>query len=294
MKRLLLPASALVLVVTGCGAGTSAPQPVASRPPTRSVDVRPVAAARERAAKQAATRLLHAVVLPPGSRRRREPTEYGGMIRNPGGLLGKVVRLHGYWTVHAPLAFVVSFFERHHPPGLEEGGGQIGVGAPLRRELTFFARHPSRVVSVTGLQTRKGSTLVRVDAQVVWIYPRSPLEKVPPGVHRIEISGLYSASVTDRAQIERIAGWFDRLPIVPPGGRPSCPVFTGGTTNFEFRGAGGALLAAAHLSLDNPPLGRSGGCNPIRFTIGGRVQAPLLGGRFVGRVRRLLGIRVGA
>ena len=123
---------------------------------------------------------------------------------------------------------------------------------------------------------------------------------MPAGVHEIGVaSGVpgkalaVSASVTDPAQVRSIVSRIDRLPVAQPGVLP-CPMLTanGPTVTFTFRAAtGGRVLAqATQLMLG----GRSGPCDPMRFTIAGAAQTPLLGGSgFVAAVGTLLGLELG-
>src|SRR5215467_12194572 len=99
MKRFLLPASALVLVVTACGAGTK-PAPRVTEVDARLMpNVHVLAARREHAAAREARRLLREFVPPPGARRISAPANYGGALRRSGaGPSGEAVDVHRFWS----------------------------------------------------------------------------------------------------------------------------------------------------------------------------------------------------
>jgi hypothetical protein len=104
---------------------------------------------------------------------------------------------------------------------------------------------------------------------------------------------VVSLSVTRRDQVRSIIRRIDALPIVQPGA-VACPGFPVRsdvpTVTFTFRGrAGGRALAAASEPADvTEP---TTACNPLRFSIRGRAQTPLLrGAAFLQGVQRLLGV----
>lgn len=296
MKRLLLPASALVLVVTACGAGAK-PAPRVTELSARVRSVRALVAQRKRAAAREARRLVHEFVPPPGARRAREPKNYGGVLRRPGETpVGEVVDIHRFWSVQKPLRSVAAFVRSHGLPGFERNGATYGTNVPHFLEWTFTSptgkgRAPSRYVNVTAVALPK-RTVIRVDAQVVWIYPRSPKEKVPSRTSEIVVSApKVSATVTDPAKVARIVRWFDALPISPPGIALLCPAMIGPQITLSFRSAGGAWLAQAKL----PPHAASI-CDTIVFQIGGKAKKPLIDRNFresfVVRLQDLLGLHL--
>lgn len=296
MKRFLLPASALVLVVTACGAGSrSAPRvtQVAARLPS----VHAIVVQRKRAARREAKQLLREFVPPPGARSVRESRRaYGGVLRETGwGFLGETVDAYRFWRVRSSLAAVMAYVKAHAPQGGESGGSTVSSGnGPhwISRTLAWPPdRNPSRSLTVTGVAV-PGGTVIGVDAQAVWVYPRSPSEKVPPGVSEILVHApRVSAKVTDPAKVARIVGWLDALPISPPGIVLSCPLMLAARTTLSFRAAGGARLATATVPLTSANI-----CDPIGFTIGGRQQKPLIdrptGPSFARRLQNLLGVQL--
>ena len=146
-----------------------------------------------------------------------------------------------------------------------------------------------------------GRTVLRVDAKAVWIYPRSPLEKVPATVREITLdvpkmpyAPKVHLQVTSRGKVERITRWFNALPVSPPGPSPMCGPSPGADITLSFRSASGRFLAHAQL----PPIPAEI-CASIEFTLGGHSQAPLADrdlmnkkASFVGRLQRLLGVHL--
>jgi len=125
MKRSLLPASALVLVVTACGAGAK-PAPRVTEVRARVPSVRVLVGERKRAAASEARRLLRRFVPPPGALSAHEPRGCGGVLRRTGPTpAGEVVDVHRFWSVRKPLTAVAAFVRTHKPHGF--AGGSAGV-----------------------------------------------------------------------------------------------------------------------------------------------------------------------
>ncbi len=289
MKRLLPWGTAFVLVVTACGAGAK-PAPQATSDPVHDrPSLHAIAAARKRTAEHEAETLLKRILLPAGVRRIREPAV---LSRGDIGvsILNEIAYRHAFWRVRLPLDSVYAFVKAHPLRGFRYGGG-----GGLYRSLDFYngvAGPKQRLVTVAMVRSA-GKTLLRVDAGVAWIYPRSPHEVVPAGVRGIDIrNGRLRRRVTDPARLTRIVRWFDALNVVQPGTNVvGCPLILASRVTFVFRSAGGAELASAVA-----PSAPASGCYPIEFTIGRKRQTPLIDstsrkGAFVYRVQRLLGVR---
>jgi hypothetical protein len=180
--------------------------------------------------------------------------------------------------------------------GVARQGTTYGTRAPHYRWWSFFGPAagelgPSRSLDVTAVALPR-RTVIRVDAQVAWIYPRSPSEEVPAATHRIVVRApKASATVTDPARVAKIVRWLDALPISPPGVGIACPLAAGADIAVSFRGAGGAWLAEAKL-----PSVAANICDPIAFQIGGHARKPLIDRAshesFVRRLQRLLGVQL--
>ena len=291
MKRLLLPAGALVLVLTACGAGAK-PAPRVTQVATRVPSVHEIVTRRKRLAAAEAKRLLREFVPPPGARSVREPrTAYLGVLRQAGGgFLGETVDRYRFWTVRRSLAAVMAYVKAHEPRSRANGSSTIGT----RNEPPWISRTlawPRRSLTVTAFAL-PGKTVIGLTASVLWIYPRSPSEKVPANVSEIVLRApKIFVTVTDPARVAKIVRWFDELPISPPGIFLSCPAILAAPATLSFRSAGGARLATATV-----PLTSAGVCDAIQFTIGGRHETPLIdrrsGPSFVLRLQRLLGLKL--
>jgi hypothetical protein len=242
----------------------------------------PTTAGNRVEARRDAARLLHRVVLPPGASRTSARA----------------------WRVPLSLSATIAFEKAHPPRGsrltVESSGG--GPRTPPNDELTFSFRAipdrlSSRELDVWLVERPNGSTRLRVTAHDVAFVTRPPEEVVPPGVREIEIRSTTGVSrrVTDQRKVERIVGWFDALPVVQQLGAVfACPNMgvAPPTVTFVFRRPDGAVLARA--SMLDAFGGISGPCNPIRFGTEGQVKfRPLIGGRFLPRVQRLLGTSFG-
>jgi hypothetical protein len=289
MRRLLLLGTAIVLVVTACGAGAS-PAPRLSTVAARSrPSLHAIAAARKREAGREAQKLLRLVVLPRGARRIGEPPILAQ--RDTGvSILTEMAWRFAFRRVRRPLDSVFAFVKAHPPHGFKYIGG-----GGLYRSLDFSNRalgSRQRLLTVD-LARVAGRTVVRLEAGVAWIYPRSPREMVPATVREIDIrERQMSRNVTNPAKVARLARWFDALNVVPGSSVFGCPFFPNARIKLVFRSAQGAELASA-VALASPATG----CSPIEFSIGGKRQTPLVDatfGRhtFVNRVRRLLGLPV--
>jgi hypothetical protein len=290
MKRWLLPASALVLVVIACGAGVK-PAPRVTEAGARVPSVRAIAARREQAAAAEAQRLLREFVPPPRAHRIPQPRNYAGVLRQSGpGPLGETADAHRFWSVRTPLKRVTRFLRAHRVPGFAPAGSSWGSRAP--HYLILSARQlPAHFLDITsvGLPRR---TLIRADVQVEWTYPRSPSERVPSRTSEIDLRApKVSERVTDPAEVARIVRWFDALPISPPGIAVPCPLAIGPDITLSFRNAHGIRLAQAKL-----PSTAASICNSIAFSIGGRAQKPLVdrpgGVSFVRRLQQLVGVHL--
>jgi hypothetical protein len=293
MKRWLLPASALVLVLIACGAGVK-PAPQVTEAGARMPSVSAVVAHRKRLALQEARKLLRAFATPPQARLIRRLPHYGGAMRHvAAGPLAEEVAVHRLWSVREPLKKVIAFVRAHRPHRFDPSGAMWSSRKPhfLTLSSRWPAAAPTRYLDVTalGLPTH---TLIRVDAQVVWTYPRSPTERVPSETSEIDVRApKVSVGVKSPARVARIISWFDALPISPPGIAVPCPLTVGPDITLSFRNAEGDRLARAKL-----PPSASWICNSIAFSIGGRPQQPLIDRTrrpsFVLRLQQLLGIHL--
>lgn len=254
---------------------------------SRQPSTKEIAALREHVAARQATALLREFVPPPGAYRiRNAPGSTGGWP------LGEVVDRHHFWAVPKTLD-VAAYLAAHPVRGVQARRSEDGPHV-FSWELSWPSQGASRrLLTVVAIPRHRRATL-RVDAKVVWIYPRSPSEKVPAGVRQITIRApKIHLKVTDRATVERVVRWFDALPVSPPGVAVPCGPILGADIMLSFRSAGGRPLARAEL-----PRIPAGVCDSISFAIGRHSQMPLIDnyypyrGSFLGHVQRLLGVQL--
>lgn len=289
MRRLLLLGTACALVVTACGAGASPAPRLSNAAAHTPPSLHAIAAARKAAAEREARRLLRQVVLPRGARPIRKP-EVLGRPDTGISLSHELAWRFAFWRVPGPATAVSAFVKAHPPAGFHYYGG-----GGMYQSLDFdngTSGTKQRLLTVD-LAQFAGGTVVRLEAGVAWIYPRSPREVVPSAVREIDIHDrTLVRRVVAPAKVGRIVRWFDGLDVLQPG-HPvvECPLILASRATFTFRSAGGAKLAAAVVPSRPATL-----CDAVQFSIRGKQQTPLIDGApgrdaFVNRVQRLLGVR---
>ena len=267
--------------------------------------VRDVAAKRKKIAEREAQRVLDEFVRPPGARAIQvRPGDYSNahVLHQSGGEIGsEFVDVHHFFKVRKPLKAVTAFIRTHRLHGFGHFGALWYTGKPhyLSMGSSWPAAQdsiPRRFFDVTVVGLSHVSVL-RVEARVVWTYPRPPSEKVPHRVRMIDIhvpqpNHVRIIRVINPAKVARIVHWFNALPVSPPGVHVPC--LGGGAgpdITLSFRSATGDQLAQAKA-----PPGSAGICAPIRFRIGRRSQLPLIDrpfvGSFVADLQSLLGVRL--
>lgn len=203
-----------------------------------------------------------------------------------------------------------------HPP---RGSSSSGSGGPSALvypgagttvtvgEVTFaFAPRAgvlaSRTLIVTAARIGAGVSAVRVDAEDVWVTPRSASERIPAGVHEVDVTRALpgrppsvSAHVVEASKVRAIISLIDGLAVVAPG-VVNCPMIPAGapvvTLTFRARSGGAVLAQASQLAL---ALEVATPCDPVTLRIGGRRQTPLLAGSgFLTAVGKLLGLKLAA
>jgi hypothetical protein len=115
-----------------------------------------------------------------------------------------------------------------------------------------------------------------------------PATRIPAGVRTIDIHRAphISRHVTDPLKVAQIVRWFDALPKAPRV-ILYCPVIRyRPPTTLVFRGASGEVLARARTP------GHAGCGSSFDFSVLGTPQKPVVSGRFLVRVGRLLHLRL--
>jgi hypothetical protein len=320
MKRLLLVGGIFALVFTARGGshkaepqvstGTTVPHVLTAVESVRTVRV--IVSRRKRETGREAERLLRRVVLPRGARRISQRTG-NGLVSSPNlgvNIFTQYEYRHAFWRVPESRHSVVAFLKRHAPPGFRLTYVGNAATYPYRGvefdSWSVGGRISNRLL--VSLVPHQGSTTVRVDAGVVWTYPRSPREVVPAAVREIDIRSLrlqsalrragarkVSRRVTDPRKVARIIRWFDALNVVQPNTYVvGCQLVLSVPVRFVFRSAPGATLASAIA-----PSVPASTCEQIQFTIRGQPQPSLVdstpeqGMAFIDRVQRLLRVRFG-
>jgi len=250
----------------------------------------PTAAVNALTAQSSAASLLALVRLPSGAvPSAAEPTGDAGTLSHPGSgppETPDVVDDSAWWTVAASAQSVMQFATAHPPSGSTSSGGG-GGGGDFFETFSWPAITNvlwSREVIIEATPLADGLTGVRVDSQVVWIIPRPPSERIPPGSRRLWVTTSGSASipgspsaafrpllVSSQAKIGEVVALLNRLPLFQPG-VVACPL------DLDIR---------VHLALyprrGVPPLALAdidpGGCSPVELTINGQTQ-PLLDGEW--------------
>ena len=305
MRAVRLPALAAACAVLVLAAGSGA---AAGEGGT------PSAAANRASAGRDVRTLLARVVLPAGAVRLSGPPRGSGAIDNPQPQQATpdIVDVHAWWRAPGTLESVVAFEKAHAPAGSSfagSGGGTTLVSGGGRSnttwtyvEFAFPARAGvlgSRTLIVKATALGAHTTALRVDAEDVWEMPRPAGERIPAGVHDIDISRgvpgrppTLSQGVTDARKIATIVALIDGLAIVQPG-TIVCPMImiNGPTVTFSFRASPGGKVLAQASQIVMP--GPTTACDPMRLSIEGRTQTPLLGASsFLAAVGRLLGLKL--
>jgi len=281
MRRLIVGGFVLALVCAGAGSASS-PSLKAS------------AAARERAAARQATALVHRFNAPPGAVRGPRPSGWGGALLRSGpsppeNAVDRVV----FWRVRRSFSSVIAYVREHPPAGLRHwDSAESSPGQSPATAEDSYSRRGVRFLNVTVVEL-PGRVVIRLDAKVVWLSPRSPKETVPAATHEIDVTtSKASRQVTDPVEVAKIVRWFNALPVAPRTS-PICGPAAGTAVTLVFRSANGKPLATASL-----PSERAWVCDEIYFTIRVKRQTPLVdtpyGRTFVQRVGKLLGLKLSA
>jgi hypothetical protein len=299
MKRLL--GIGAVALLAGCGSGhanhATGSFVVDYSPHVPRSSVTPIANRREHRAEREAQSLLNRIPLPAGAVRLRSalaPTDPLTHSELGVSTISMTADRYFVWTVPESGRAVLAFERRHVIPGLKEVGGGSGPGGWGSDE--FDGRHPvgrpiGREVSMS-VEPHGNGVLLRIDAGISWIYPRAATEVVPAGVREVDVhDGKLARRVTKPAEVAKIVRWFDGLNVMQPGPSVGCMAVIASRVQLTFRSATGARLARAVASS-----GAADNCTPIRFTVGGKEQTPLIDvtfskNAFAGRLARLLGVK---
>lgn len=253
-----------------------------------------------------AQRFLGDVTLPAGATPEpQEPAGDSNQLAAPviGPFFAAEVDRRAFWTTPASPAAVVASFRSHLPPGAKlvtssYGGGSAGAAYALGTNRRFVVGPVQLMLGAVTLSD--GLTGVRADAQVRYLSPRPPWQRVPIAARLLYVikagigaKPLVSLVVTRHSVVRRLARLVDTLPF---GGRASgsfsCPSFGGPIDIFTFRATpAGPALATVSESAYTPVFPSP--CAVTTLTIRGHRLAPLLdGGILLRQASKLLGARL--
>jgi len=255
--------------LTGCGV-TPAPATTAAK-----VTPGPPAGSRS-AALAAAGKLLREVVLPHGTRRLPQyPAPAGlGSAGVSWGMPHTSADEYRLYSVPAASPAAQSFILAHLPPRTA-GSGSGTVGSRSGAELIVYTSPDSLPAGIDGMQLvytivagPGGSSLVRVDVQVIWYPPRSPAEYLVASRFRsVRITALPSAAtVTSTSpgvigQVVHLVDTAEAAAHQPFG----CPLIT------QFYSIVLTPAVAGQPEVDLDPTG----CGTVTVRVGGRAQPVL-------------------
>ena len=220
----------------------------------------------------------------------------------------KLIDLTSWWRIPAEPGEVLSWLEEYPPLESQETSvGSFSTGAPGGAPGRFIRFEWPPLPSVLSLRSLlasviagpEGSTLLRADAQDVWIVPRPLSDLILRPVRVLEVRGLAAATprtvtIARPKAVEKIATLINGLAVSQPGdpepdGGPiaACPKLPSklGGLRLIFREIPNGPPVAEAVQMRPADL-----CNPLRLKIPGHPQVPLSGGGVVvRRLRMLLG-----
>ncbi len=245
-----------------------------------------------------ARRMLALLVLPAGSRvtHGRPP----GQLRQQPAQLAAVSQVDDYrlFLIGQPVGSAAHFLRTHTPPGMREAGtGQAGGSAAFAQSVSYSLNSlPPGIyqarVDLAVVRAAAGSSLVRVDAQVVWYLSRTAAEHIDParyGAVILKARVLFPKSrnvtrrVTSRAVVARLAAMLNGMHAAPSFLPVPCPL---GPAIYRVG------FAATVRSTPSVVVVADNCLWLLQVTAGGHGQPALLdsGGRFSSAVQHLLGL----
>jgi hypothetical protein len=319
----MLAAALLALTLSGCAGAVLTAAPGASS--SARVPTTPLPAPRESAynvnqaaARRDAAALLKRLRLPSAAVRSRiEPAGDNRYLTVSPGLDGDSAHALAYswWTIKESPADVLAYVRAHPPAGsTASGSGSSGDSQTGTSSSLLGFQWPSvdnvlgeRQLQVTVTSLGDGETGIMAEAQSDWMVLRSWSERVPSGVTVIKVTvqrapkrfgmkhlgPLLHAMITGRRAVARAVALVNSLAVVQPV-VIACPMFgfpAGSLTVTYGAGPAGPALARATVALF--PGGQAGGggeCDPIGFSIRGRVQKSLVGATFAVQIEQLAGL----
>jgi hypothetical protein len=273
LAGLLSAVACTAVVLSGCGSQPFGPQPGGARTGTAGPRTTGPASPRQRAVADAA-RIMASFPRPPGAVRTGPTaslTQPGARPATPD--LASVTR---WWRVPGRPQKVLPWIHAHLPPGFAQSGTGTGSGSWTGMYALPAVPDVLTQRELVVLAVRSGSqTVIRVDAQVVWLPARPVAERVPPAARVLTVTPVFGLNpdpraerldraftVTDPATVARIAAVVNGLTRFPDGAF-SCPAESGAQMRLTFfTRPGGPVVARLTAQY--------GGCGIVSVRIGGR------------------------
>jgi len=308
---------ALSLILSGCAGAVLAERASDTTPP---IQIGPpgqgTAASNRAAARRDAATLLTRVKLPAGVVPTAvEPLGDHDYLKLSGNIEGDAANAvaHTWWTTSDPPSKVLAYLKSHVPARASQSGtgseSESRTGTSSQSvDFNWPAVGPvlgDRELQVTVTALTGGRTGILAEAQSDWLLPRSPSEHVPAAATAVRITlQQRSIPVSTRKPVTasyvlitvprtvlRAVRLVDSLPVEQPTAI-MCPLIllTGQSLTVTYSaGPAGPALARAQVSLQAPSSGGATSCDPIRFSIRGRAQTPLISATFVRQIEQLAG-----
>jgi hypothetical protein len=292
MRRLAAIAGCAIVILTGCGTEHVGPS-------AASVTSVVTGSPAQRAADDAAS-ILSRFRPPPGAvRTGRLPVSALDQPQSWPGAPHLVTRT-AWWQATGQQWATLSWLLAHPPAGMTltstggfraQGTRVIPVQLPPGMKLagapfaTFALPGIPQVLDIRQLQVAvapdgAGRVAIRLDAQVAWLPPKPAAENIPATAAVVTVTPIlgfgarsstdHPVTITDPAQVSRIAAVVNALHVSPYGLAESCPAFFGRSMRLTFRAA-----------PDGPPLavvqGDTTGCDTVSFTADGHQLLTLIG-----------------
>ena len=276
MRSVVLALSGVV-VLSACGAV--------------NVTTREARANRARATS-IADQMLNQLSLPSRSQRiSAPPSSLGEALRRPyeSFWIASQVDRDAFWTTSSSYGAAITWIEAHLPRGVKRTDFSYEPGVDSFVTYTFPTIDQrtlgARQLVIEAFSELHGGAIVRADAEVRYIAPRPPDERIPAKARALQITvgsnpqrPLLNRTITNVSEVRSVAGFVDALPFVgnEQGVGFSCgPGLAGSPVDrFTFSAtSGGAALAAVTvpsfaLTTDDP-------CNTSTLVVRGRHEPQL-------------------
>jgi hypothetical protein len=270
-------------LLAGCGTRSADPPSSAARPPTvtASAPATPAAAARADARS-----LLGLFQPPPGARQlasapKPVPELLG--LPNPDSAGGNPTRvlLTDWWSYPGTPQQAANWFTAHPARGTVDGAQGYGNAPGGTALYLSFDRTPTAQLAERSLGISAGrvggSTLLRVDAESVWVPTRPADAAVPAGVTSVVVveqppgrngtlpGPVPQATATDPQVVRQLVTAINGLPLPVPGAVTSCGAAAGRSLRLTFYRGGAATPVATAQVL-------TGGCGGVDLSVLGGAQ----------------------